>query len=90
MLCVIRALVVSFLNHLEFEVQFFAAENIAEIVFPEFPQETKTGRFLIKIDQKLNSKRTPQIQQRNVRFNRLELHIRVEIEYLPARYKRIE
>ena len=63
-------------------MQLLAAKNVAQIMLPEFPRKTKFRVFPVQVDEKLDSQRAPQIQQRNVRFNRFQLDISIKIENL--------
>src|SRR5215510_829537 len=66
------------LHNQKFELQFLAAEDIAEIELPKFSGETKTGPTLVQINNCLQSDCTPKVSQRHVSAHQSQLHVRVE------------
>lgn len=57
-------------NSFEFEMKFFASEDVAQVELPELARETQRRPTLIQVGDELKTQGTPEVGERNVSTNR--------------------
>ena len=77
-------------DYFKFELEFFAAHDVAEIELPELAGETEAGTSLIQIHNELNTQRAPEICQRNVGAHRFQPNFGIKSKDLSFLYKAIK
>jgi hypothetical protein len=64
----------------ELEFHFLAAKNKAEIMFPKLPREPHSGKPMVKVHQKFDACRAPQIQKLDPAADDPKIYIGIKTE----------
>src|SRR5690348_713810 len=78
------------LDRFKLKLQLLTSDKGVQVMLPKLAEKAHSGPTLVRIYQRLQAERPPQIGQRNVSPDRSQLDLGIKIKGLAARHKGVK